>query len=359
MHDLEGVSQTLNLLNYPGFAVREGTIVYVNEAAKNRFFECGKNICDLLLTGQEEYSAFTDGCLYLSLCVCGCIYDAAILKMGDFHLFLIEHAPSHSELQALALASQQLRIPLADILAATDSLFSNPDAEVTQAQKQNISQINRGIYQLLRLVGNMSDAARYLENSQSDMTAENISAIIEEVMEKSTALLADADLTLRFKTTQQPVFAPANKEQLERAIYNLVSNAAKFSAAGSVIDASLNIKNDLMYFTVSNSGEGIAKDIRGNIFNRFLRQPSLEDHRFGTGLGMVIVHSAATAHGGTVLVEHPATGGTKVTLTVKLNRNGKAIVRSSVFSVDYAGGHDHGLLELSDILPESVFDKYL
>ncbi len=359
MTEFEGIAQMLNLLNFPGFAVQSGKIVHVNEAAKNHFFEIGKDISDLLLTGHEEYSAFSDGCLYLSLCAQGCVYDTTVMAMGDYHLFLMEHAPSHSELQALALASQQLRIPLADILAATDNLFSNENRDISKAEQENINQINKGIYQLLRLVGNMSDAARYLENPQSDLITENVSAIIEEVMDKSAVLLANANLTLRFRSTQQPVYALANKERLERAVYNLVSNAAKFCNAGSVIDAALTVKNDLMYFTISNPGEGIAKDIRGNIFNRFLREPALEDHRFGTGLGMVIVHSAATAHGGTVLVEHPAEGGTRVTLTVKLNRSAKPIVRSPLFDIDYAGGHDHGLLELSDILPESAFNKYL
>ena len=359
MASSENVAQMLNLLNYPGFAVQGGKITLVNEAAKNHFFETGKNISDLLLTGLEEYSTFTDGCLYLTLCVQGAVYDAAVMAMDDFHLFLMEHTPSRSELQALALASQQLRIPLADIMAASDGLLAKENDSISENEKQNISQINRGIYQLLRLIGNMSDAARYLENPQSDLTTENITAIIEEVMEKSAALLADAGITLRFRTTQQPVYSLASKERLERAIYNLVSNAAKFSDTGAIIDAAITTKNDLMYFTISNPGDGIAKEIRGNIFNRFLRPPALEDHRFGTGLGMVIVHSVAAAHGGTVLVEHPADGGTKVTLTVKLNRSAKPIVRSPIFSVDYAGGHDHGLLELSDVLPESTFDKYL
>ena len=359
MANSENVAQMLNLLNYPCFAVQDGKIVMINESAKNHFFETGKEINDILLTGHEEYSAFTDGCLYLTLCAHGCVYDAAVLAVDNFHLFLMEHTPSRSELQALALASQQLRIPLADILAATDGLFSRDNDNISEAEKQNINQINKGIYQLLRLIGNMSDAARYLENPQSDLTTENITAIIEEVMEKSTTLLTDAGITLRFRTDPKPVYALASKERLERAVYNLVSNAAKFSDAGAVIDAVITVKNNLMYFTISNPGDGIAKEIRGNIFNRFLRPPALEDHRFGTGLGMVIVHSAAAAHGGTVLVEHPADGGTKVTLTIKLNRSAKPIVRSTTFSVDYAGGHDHGLLELSDVLPESTFDKYL
>ena len=359
MEGFENIAQMLDLLKFPGFAVQDGKITHINESAKNHFFETGKDINDILLTGHEEYSTFTDGCLYLSICVGGCVYDAAVIAMDGIHLFLLEHTPSHSELQALALASQQLRIPLADILAASDKLFTKEKENITNAEKQSISQINRGIYQLLRLISNMSDAARYLEASEADMATENISAIIEEVTDKSAALLTEAGITLNLRSTQQPVYALANKEKLERAAYNLISNAAKFSKPGSVIETALSVKNDLMYFTVTNPGEGIAKDIRNNIFNRFLRQPALEDPRYGTGLGMVIVHSAAAAHGGTVLVEQLPDVGTKVTMTVKLNRSGKAFVRSPAFEIDYAGGHDHGLLELSDILPESAFDKYL
>ena len=358
MDNVSAPETMLDLLNYPGFAVKDGKIAYVNEAAKNRFFETGTDISGLLLTGQEEYAEFTDGALYLSLGVAGSTYDATVIAACDMHLFLIEHAPSHSELQALALVSQQLRMPLADILAASDQLF-NEDFERSDAQKEKINQINRGIYQLLRLIGNMSDAGRCLDNPKTELYVQNISAIVEEVMEKSAALLNEMQITLRFRSTEQPVIAPADKERLERALYNLVSNAVKFSPKNAVLNASLTLKKNLLCFTLANPGEGVAKEVRGNMFNRFLRAPGFDDHRFGAGLGMVIVYAAAATHGGTVLVENPPDGGTKVTLTLKLRHNQEPVVRHTPFPVDYAGGHDHGLLELSDVLPDSAFNKYL
>lgn len=358
MDNISAPETMLDLLNYPGFAVKDGKIAYVNEAAKNRFFQTGTDISQLLLTGHQEYAAFTDGTLYLSLQVAGSTYDATVITACDMHLFLMEHTPSHSELQALALVSGQLRMPLGDILTASDRLF-NEDVDRTEAQKQSISQMNRGIYQLLRLIGNMSDAGRCLERPQAELYVQNISAIVEEVMEKSAALLSEMEITLRFRSTEQPIIAPADRERLERALYNLVSNAVKFSPKNAVLHASLTLKKDLLCFTLANPGEGVAKEVRGNMFNRFLRAPGLDDHRFGAGLGMVLVYAAAAAHGGTVLVENPPDGGTKVTLTMRLRHNQESVVRHTPFPVDYAGGHDHGLLELSDVLPDSAFTKYL
>lgn len=347
--------QMLDLLNYPCIAVSDGQIIHINEPAKDRMFRVGMDIHELLFTGEEEYRSFTDGCLYLRLCVACSIYDAAVICVDGMHFFLMEHSPAHTELQAIALASQQLRMPLSDIIAASDQLLPSEMLNGNEAAKEQISQINRSIHQLLRLIGNMSDAARYLDENNAHQVSHDLSAIIAEVMEKSATLLKEAGYNLNFTGLNQPVYALADNERLERAVYNLVSNAVKFSSKCATITASLTQKRDFLYFTISNPGDGVSPEVRGNMFSRFLRAPALNDYRTGIGLGMVIVHAAASAHGGTVLVENPIEGGTRITMTLKLRENPQAIVRSNLFTFDYAGGHDHGLLELSDILPHTSY----
>jgi hypothetical protein len=71
---------------------------------------------------------------------------------------------------------------------------------------------------------------------------------------------------------------------------------------------------------------------------------------------MSIVRSVAAAHGGTVLIEHPDDAGLKITMTISLVQPSDNILRSPVkLPIDYAGGHDHCLLELSDVLPDKLF----
>ena len=72
---------------------------------------------------------------------------------------------------------------------------------------------------------------------------------------------------------------------------------------------------------------------------------------------MSMVRAAATVHNGTVLVEQPAAGGTRVTMSLVLTQSKDSIVGSHILPVDYAGERDHGLIELSESLPVSSYIK--
>ena len=109
--------------------------------------------------------------------------------------------------------------------------------------------------------------------------------------------------------------------------------------------------------TLPGVGRKTANVIRGNIYDRYKRQPGLEEGRFGIGLGMVLVRSAATIHGGTVLVDQPAAGGTRVTMTMAIRKNTDGVLRSPVMHVDYSGEWDHMLIELADGLPAPLYEQ--
>ena len=111
----------------------------------------------------------------------------------------------------------------------------------------------------------------------------------------------------------------------------------------------------MLFLTVQDSGSGIAGEIRGNVHTRFLRQPGLEDSRFGIGLGMVMIRSAAAAHGGTVLIDHPQGCGTRITMSMAIRQDTDSMVRSSMLQIDYAGDRDHALIELSNVLPSTPY----
>ena len=107
---------------------------------------------------------------------------------------------------------------------------------------------------------------------------------------------------------------------------------------------------------IQDSGSGIPDAIRGNLHSRYQRQPGIEDGRFGIGLGMVLIRSAATIHGGTVLVDQPQGGGTRITMTIAIRSNSSGNLRSNVLRVDYSGERDHGLMELSETLPAFLYE---
>ena len=113
----------------------------------------------------------------------------------------------------------------------------------------------------------------------------------------------------------------------------------------------------MLRLSICDRGSGISQNLLGSVFSRYLRQPCIEDSRYGLGLGMVLVRSAAANHGGAVLIDQPEGCGTRVTMTMAIRQNTAGVLRSPVIRVDYAGEQDHALIELSDCLPASLYEK--
>ena len=352
----DSAKQMLDLLSYPAFIVENGKISYCNEHATTLFLLPNTDIYSILGTGKEEYAEFTEGHLYLTIQIGNFSREATVVSMNGEHIFLLSDGSIPSQLQAISLAAQQLRMPISDIVATSNLLLPNIKSSENSATEQQLAQFSRSLHQLLRLVGNMSDAAKYAQEPSAHMSTIDATALFAEVMEKARILLSQAEVTLCYDGPDTAIYMLADSERIERSIYNLISNAVKFSPKGSILRACLSRKKDMLLFTLSDPGERLAQQVQANVFNRFMRQPGLGDSRFGLGLGLNIVHNTATAHGGTVLLESPISGGVRITMTLKIRQSDSNMVRSP-YAVDYSGGHDHGLIELADVLPISAYKK--
>lgn len=332
----------LSMMIQPGFCVREGRITEVNDAARRLLVSTGDPVEPLLATGREEYAAFSGGCLYLQLKLGDQPRGAAVLRREGCNVFLLEPETENSELYALALAAQDLRGSMSSLMIAADQVAPGETAE----------RLNRGLHRLLRTVNNMSDALLFTDLRQQQ--TRNLRAVFAEIFEKAEAQLAEAGIRLHYQGLEEDLFALADEAQLERAVLNLLSNAAKFG--GGTITAALTRRGETLRLSILDNGPGIRPNILDQIFSRYLRHPGIEDSRFGLGLGMVLVRTAAANHGGTVLIDQPGTG-TRVTLTLSLRRSDASTLRSPVLHVDYTGGLDHGLVEFSQTLPSSMYGK--
>lgn len=338
------------------FCVKDGIIVKVNPAAAARMIEPGTGIWDLLKTGKEEYAEFTDGCLYLTLSVSDCVRGASVTRKKDFDLFELDQDAQSGELQALALAARELREPLSSIMITTNRLIPVAGLETEEARTY-AARINRSLFQMLRLIGNMSDAGRYATENGTSQELRDVCAIFRETLEKAKALATQTNIQLEFSVHPEPVLTLVDAEKIERAAYNIISNALKFTPPGGCVQASLVRRGEKLYFSVQDSGCGIEESFRGNLFSRYTREPGLEDSRHGIGLGLSLICSVAALHGGTVLVDHPLETGTRVTMTMAIRSGSSTTLHSPRIRVDYAGEWDHGLLELSDILPTSLYES--
>ena len=338
----------LEMIEHPAFCVQDGLIVRANKAAQHKLFLEGQKVMDFLPQDGNAYATFNGGCLYLNVCSHDVIYGASVTRIDDFDLFLLD--TEGAKLEALALASQHLKTPLCNIVSALEDLFLGD-----LKNDLEYDHLRQNIHQLTRIIGNMSDANWMRLDSSAQLETTEFSAFFKELMEKMSALTEAAGCVLDFQNLAEPVLGLADRELLLRAVSNILSNAIKFSPKGSIITVSVVKKGTFLYLTVADPGD--EQNARCDVFTRYLRPAVIEDSRYGIGLGMKIVHSVAIDHGGTVLVDTPEGGGTRVTMTIAIRQNDELITRSPIRlpGGNYTAGLDAGLVEFSEVLPAVAY----
>lgn len=343
----------LDLIPSPGFCVRDHQITELNSAAAQLGLAKGSDVMSLLLTGSQEYASFTEGSLHLTLRVGLGIRGASVTRVEKEDIFLLDSDTESPALRAMALAARELRSPLTGALVNAARLSESQ--ELSPENRETAARLNRGLYQLLRIVSNMSDAGTGPLFSHRELL--DVDGFFREILEKAMTLTQDTGIRITYQGLDRPTETTVNRQLLERAVLNLLSNAIKFSPKGSEIKVSLSRQGKFLSFSVQDGGAGIPENIRPSLFRRYLRQPTIEDPRQGIGLGMALVQSAASEHQGAVLVDHPEGAGTRVTMTIAIRQNGTAVLRSNTLSVDYSGEQDHALIELSEFLPPELYEK--
>ena len=90
MEQNDNIQQMLSLFPQVAFCAKADVICFVNEDAARCQLEAGMSVHSLLMTGNEEYAGFSQGCLYLNIRVCGRTCGATVSRIGEYNLFLLE-----------------------------------------------------------------------------------------------------------------------------------------------------------------------------------------------------------------------------------------------------------------------------
>lgn len=339
----------LHMLPQPAFLVRDGMVCYANAAAGVYLIWQDLPVAELLADGMEDYAAFSEGNLYLALRLGGSRVGTVVTELEGCHLFTLEQPTEQAQLQGMALAAQQMRGPLSAMMAASAEFM--PDASA--GHPESAAQFHCRMHQLLRRINNMSDALHYAQPESGWMEYTEMASFLEEILEKAGSLAEQGGYTIRYQLPREPVCTMADREKTERALLNMLSNAMKFAPRESEILVQLAHRGDRLCLSVTGFGERLS----GDIYTRFCRQPMLEDPRNGIGLGMALIRGTALAHGGAVFTDQPEEGRNRVTLSLPIRRPEDPGLRTPIMHMDYAGGYDHCLLELSDVLPPGLYQN--
>jgi two-component system, OmpR family, sensor histidine kinase MprB len=199
--------------------------------------------------------------------------------------------------QLIADASHELRTPLTTVQANVELLSRAnelPPAERHQLREDLLSQLR----ELTALVGDLVELARE-HPPESDLEELDLDELVAGCVERMRA----RGSRVRFSAVLSPSRVRGDRVRLERAVMNLLDNARKWSAAGSLVEVEV-AGGELV---VRDNGPGIDEADLPYVFDRFYR--SADARRLpGSGLGLAIVRQVAEMHGGAVWAAVPPGG---------------------------------------------------
>ncbi len=210
--------------------------------------------------------------------------------------------------QLVADAGHELRTPLTSLRTNLELLtMSDDDAGPElppEARAELLDDVRAQIEELTTLVGDLVELAR----------DEPLTHVVEpidlpDLVDRAVSRVRRRAPGVHFEVTTDPWYVVGEDAGLERAVTNLLDNAAKWSPEGGTV--TVRLADGVL--TVDDQGPGIAVEDRPHVFDRFYRAPESRGMA-GSGLGLSIVRQVATRHSGTVQAQDAPGGGARLVL---------------------------------------------
>jgi two-component system, OmpR family, sensor histidine kinase MprB len=220
-------------------------------------------------------------------------------------MFAALEESTRAQRQLVADASHELRTPLTSVRTNIEVLAG--DRTLPPGERERLlSDVVEQLGEMTTLISELIELAR----------AEQLSVEPEDV--RLDLLVADAvDRAKRnrpeiaYSAELEPTTIRGVSSTIDRAVSNLLDNAAKWSPAGAGVEVAVRGSS----LVVRDHGPGIADEDLPYVFDRFYRARAARGMP-GSGLGLAIVRQVAEAHGGSVVAEHAEGGGTRMVLTL-------------------------------------------
>ncbi len=213
-----------------------------------------------------------------------------------------------AQIAFLGGVAHDLRNPLSALQMSVSLLGRDKRLASDDRFRQMMSRMGRQITRMERMVGDFLDVSK-IEAGHLDLRFDihDAGALVHEVVD----LFDEASQThhLEVRAPREPLLVRCDHLRMEQVITNLISNAIKYSPAGSAIDVLLAARADELELSVTDHGIGMSEEDQSRVFDPFRRVGLSEETVPGVGLGLYVVRKIVEAHRGRIEVSSVRGGG--------------------------------------------------
>jgi signal transduction histidine kinase len=220
----------------------------------------------------------------------------------------------------LSVAGHELKTPLAVLIGLSDMLLLYTDRVGAEERKDLLERMRKQAEVLNAMIGQLVDLSRS-GVGEFDLNIERISLsqLMQEVCERLKPMLTSHDLKVE---GGDDVKVLVDRDNFDRILGNLLTNAAKYSPQGSAIEITTEIVEAEAHISVADHGQGISPEDQERVFDRFFRVRG--GRSSGSGMGLAVAARYVELQGGRIWVDSLPGEGSKFTFTLTLDNDAES-----------------------------------
>lgn len=246
-----------------------------------------------------------------------------LLLRNKLHLQEVENTKvqelNHVKLQFFTNITHELMTPLTIISASLDELKNQIPAynELYHTMDINVQRLIRLLQQILEFRKAES------ENLQLRVAKGDIALFVRHEAESFEPLIRKLQLHFSVVCESEIMEAYFDRDKLDKILYNLLSNAAKYNNKEGFIQLGVkySFRKGFVLISVKDNGKGISEEQQKTLFQRFYEGDYRQSHTIGTGIGLSLVRDLVDLHHGTIRVESEVGKGTRFFVELPIERN--------------------------------------
>lgn len=250
---------------------------------------------------------------------------ASDLLLMTFNDLTPLHRVEQMRADFVANASHELRTPLAALLGFIETL-QGPAKSDAVAREKFLTIMQQQATRMARLIDDLLSLSRIELNAHvAPSTPIELQPTVRQVVDGLQTLARDREVEIKLSVPPEPLIVLGERDELIRALENLVENALKYGAAGKRVDVTLardqtRTGPSKARLTVRDFGPGIAPEHLPRLTERFYRVDVTESRaQGGTGLGLALVKHVLNRHGGRLSIESTPGAGASFTMTLPMH----------------------------------------